>query len=195
MKTKKSLTNKPTKRLIVIIALAAILVFGGGVFVYAKFINQPATQSETKPINSVDYSTPTTDQQESGESIKDNSVNNESSGDSGSDQPPAPTPQQEGKAVVEIIIPSKNIDPVTKILRVSSQISAKVATGTCTLMLTKAGSATIVKTADSFQAGAQISTCKGFDINTSDMSTGTWNIDLVFENATLYGHVTETVNI
>lgn len=74
-----------------------------------------------------------------------------------------------------------------------TQIDGVFSTGSCTLTITK-GQQTITKTA-SIQALAQTSTCQGFDIPTSELSPGTWNIQLSFTSDQSSGSIGDTIEV
>lgn len=61
-------------------------------------------------------------------------------------------------------------------LQVRNVINGVFSQGACKLVLTK-GSNIVTKSAD-IQALAQSSTCKGFDVPLSQLTSGTWQIDL-----------------
>jgi len=65
--------------------------------------------------------------------------------------------------------------------------------GSCTLTMTK-GSAVVTKTA-SVQAGPSSSTCAGFDIPLAELSSGTWTLNIVFENSEYKGKTSEQVTV
>jgi len=185
----KITTQKSKKKLIIILTIVAIVIIGGGTV--AAYVGKwgPFSSSESSKVN---LKPATKEQQETGEKIKqsnaDNAVQNKPTG---SDQPPAPVPQTNGKSTVSVSITAANQNGT--LLQVRSLIET-VANGMCTLTLSRPGASVITKTAD-VQPLASSSTCQGFDIQTSGLSKGTWNMNLTFENSTIKGNASRTVDI
>lgn len=72
-------------------------------------------------------------------------------------------------------------------------IDTVVSRGTCQLTLTK-GSATVTKQA-ALQSLAQSSTCQGFDISTSELSAGTWNVSMQLSGSSHTGSTSGTIEV
>lgn len=148
--------NKSFKNIIIIIVL--IILFACSVlFVLEKLqiinlINSsnPNTKNSSQKI---DYNPPTQEQI-----------------DAGVKQPDVQTNNNLGISITYI---NTSSDPV-KIGSVINGVASN--NGVCTLKLTKE-SAEIIKTADTY-ALPSTSTCKGFDINKSELSNGTWQLSL-----------------
>ena len=196
MKTNTTRTWSQRKKLLVVVSsIIVVLLIAGGAFAYVQVSNNstPATTTDT---NSINNDPATDDQIDNGDTTKSNSVNNSKPTDTGSDQPATTADTHDGKDVVAMRITSLPLDVNDNgLLSVRLQIDSEVNDGTCVLNLTKSGSTTLQTSVGTFQSGPQYSTCKGFDIDTTGMDNGTWNLDVVFENGTKYGHVTGTVNI
>ncbi len=80
-------------------------------------------------------------------------------------------------------------------LSIRTTIDQKLSTGTCTLTLTnKTTGKTVTKTADVF-ANPSSSTCKGFDVPTSSLSSGTWNISISVRSGSALGTITGQVSL
>lgn len=77
-------------------------------------------------------------------------------------------------------------------LRVRAMIQ-QVVTGTCTLTLKK-GSETVTKTASTYP-NASVTTCKGFDVPVSELSSGKWDATLSVTAGKATGAATTTVTI
>lgn len=183
--------RKISRKKIIIATLVIFLIAGGigGYFAY-NYFNSPNTT--TNNVSTVNYDQATNDQKNAGNKIKDNSVNTEGSKtNSGSDQAESPVPQTNGKGKVSAIMTAANQNSTTMQLRFD--IGGVTSTGTCTLTLKK-GSSTVTKTA-SVQALAGATTCKGFDIPTSELSVGTWQVTLHFENDDLVADTSGTVEV
>lgn len=174
------------KKLIAIGIVAILLLTAPFVYIYAlngnmfgwKANQNPKSDNSTKDVDNINYDPATKEQQDTGNQTKSNS----------SDTPLAPTTIPDSdKKNVQVTITSANQNGST--LQIRSLIGAVGNTGTCTLTLTSTGQSAVTKTA-TIQALASTSTCQGFDIPTSDLSIGTWNILIEFSSDTLTGSAT-----
>jgi cytoskeletal protein RodZ len=182
-KKKKSLNKKIPVIILVILLLAVggtlvyVYAFHGTLFGQSK-TTSPATTPETK-TNSTD------DQKSAGDSIKQTSVNSTQPTTTGTSD------STTGKTSTNVTITTA--EQAGSTYQIRAQISAITNTGTCTLTLTK-GSTVVTKTA-SVQALASTSTCEGFNIDTSELSSGNWQLLLKFENDSLTGSASQTITV
>lgn len=169
-----------TAALIALLAVAAltyVYAFNGSILGWSNH----KTSSNDNPSTSLDK--PTDEQIEAGSNIKENG---------GTDKPPGPVSQPgSSKQNIEVFITAANQNGDT--LQIRTQISAVVSTGQCTITLSNTGQV-ITKTAD-VQALASTSTCKGFDIPVSELSTGSWQATLIYENDSLTGTASQVITI
>lgn len=184
------------RNLIIAVTTVAAIVIGCSVlYVYAfggNLLGWKATTTNTSTTKGVDYNPPTSEQKKAGSQVKQESLDASNGKTTNqSDTPPAPTPHTGSKSTVGVSITASSQNGTTYQIR--SQIDTPTDTGSCTLTLTK-GSATVTKTAD-IQALAKVSTCKGFDIPTSELSPGTWQMTLHFANDTLTGSTSGTITV
>lgn len=145
--------------------------------------------------SSINLAPPTSDQKAAGDKIKQGSLENGESkqNTTGSDQPPAPTPQPgSSKSEVEIMITAANQND--SVLQIRSLISTVTDNGTCTLKLTGPANQSLTRTAE-VQALSTTSTCKGFDIQTSELAPGDWKATLEYDSNTLTGSTSKTITI
>lgn len=173
---------KKNKKKSILILIACLTLLTGAVAAYFLFFNK--SDQTPSNINHVDYNKPTKDQTAAGNTTKNNSLNttaNSKPNISGSDQASPPVPQASGKGKVDATLTAANQNGSTLQLRFS--IGAVTNSGTCTLTLKK-DSSVITKTAE-IQALAGSSTCKGFDVPTTELAPGTWQIGMHFENDNL----------
>jgi hypothetical protein len=185
MKIQKIQNNK--KILIATTCLIVIALASGLYFFKDKFV-----ANSTDPIdNSVNYDSPSLSETKAGHSIKHNSLGEGDPKTPSSDTPPAPIPQKDGKSIVGVTITAVNQDGTT--LHIRSIINMVSNSGQCAITLTQ-GAKKITKTVD-VQPASSTSTCKGFDIPTSEIGTGEWNIDLHFENETTQGDASKKVTL
>jgi hypothetical protein len=110
----------------------------------------------------------------------------------GSDQPQPSTTQPDGSKTVSINITSTN--QTTQNYHLGVIIYSEQSSGTCTLTLSKQGSITISQTVD-VQALPSSSTCKGFDIPTSELSSGDWQANVAFSNPPYSGSTTQSIKV
>ncbi|MDB5165275.1 MAG: exported protein of unknown function [Candidatus Saccharibacteria bacterium] len=163
--------------MLVVAAATYVYVFDGDIL---GWNNHTATTQNDKPSTNLDK--PTDEQIEAGNDIKEESI--------GTKSDPVSQPGS-GKQSVEVIITAANQN--SGMLQVRAQISGVVSIGQCILTMSKAGQ-TVTKTADT-QGLASTSTCKGFDIPVSELSTGSWNANLTYENDTLSGTTSRVITI
>jgi hypothetical protein len=185
----------PIKKLAVIsLAVVLLIVATAGVYVYGfggTLFGWPAKQEATK-AGKINYDKPTDDQKKAGEEVKKSTTDGAKPNVGGSDQTPAPVPQSNGKAKVELDI--TNTSQSNGTLHIGTLISATTASGTCTLTLTSGTKKPVTKTA-AVQALPSNATCKGFDIPVSELVPGNWQAALHFENDTLTGDTTRGIVI
>ena len=181
------------KKLIFITATAIIILLLGAAALTYHFQTWPFHTS-SKPTN-INLEPATHDQIKAGETTKKTSVESSAGkqNTSGSDQPPVPT-QEPGnaKSQVEMTITATNQNNAT--LQIRTLISTVVSDGTCTLLLSGPAGQSITLTS-SVQPLSSTSTCKGFDVSTSDLSPGTWNVNIQYTDSSLTGSVSKTITI
>jgi cytoskeletal protein RodZ len=164
----KSLPRPTHLKRNVLLAIIVVLVAAGSAFAYSQYNKPTSTKTNTDTSSSQkdtsdNTDTPaTTEQQQAGEDQKQATV------DQDQDQSTTPT------STFGVTITAANQNG--SVLNVRSLINKVANSGVCTLTLTK-GTATITKQAN-IQALAESSTCKGFDVPTSELSKGTWHIVL-----------------
>jgi len=166
--------QKSRKKQYIAISCAVILLAGAvavGILYHNGAFSQDQKQSkQAKASNSINYDKPTNDQTKAGAQIKkQNADKNYSSNsqDSGSSS-------SSNASNLKVQITAATVTGDTAYIR--SNIDGVYQAGTCTLTLTK-GAQTLTKTA-AIQALPQSSTCKGFNIPTSQLSPGAWSIRL-----------------
>lgn len=191
--TMMNLKHKRTFKKPLLITVAIIILIGITFCLYVYVFKGPIPDWKKSPVtqvNTVNYDKPSKEQSEAGDNIEnDNKSNNPSQ--VGSDRAPQPsgTSQDKGKTPVTITSSGQNGNTA----QIRSLISAVVNTGTCTLTMTKQAQ-TVIKTSP-IQSLPSSTTCQGFDIPISELSPGTWKVELVFENDTLKGVASSNINI
>lgn len=171
---------------IIVIGLASYVFIAHGSF----FGWTPYPSKNSQGTNSA-----TSEQLNNGTKIKEQSIQNNQtkSGTSGSDQPPVPIPQSNGKSSVEVTLTAVNQTSTS--LQIRSLISVLDTTGTCTLTLQKQGSSPSITRTAAVQALSNNVTCKGFDIPLDQLPAGDWQINLNFSSTQFSGSASQTVTI
>jgi hypothetical protein len=152
------------KRIFITLALAILLITGVGVLVWSTY-NIPRSNADyqslttTQNSNDINYDEPTPEQVDTGNTAKQNTIN--------TDKDHA---QTNGSSSVPITVSATSVSPEKVSLRFMIEGLHK---GRCSLVLTGPSGATVSVSADT-QLLASTSTCKGFDVNTSTLSTGKW---------------------
>lgn len=180
-----------SKRLKILVALLVLLLICAGVyFVYAYTLhgnNAPKQRS----VNSTNYGPATEEQKKAGATTKQNSDSGKQLG--GSEQPPAPTPiPGSSQRSVSMTITTANQNGSTFQARVL--IGAVINSGICTATFSKTGQTTVIKTAG-VQPFANSSTCQGFDIPVSELSSGIWNLTISYSGSDYTGTVSKNITI
>lgn len=182
MKIKTRKKNKLNRRaVIILISTAAVLTILGIVLYFYVFKNStPQEQNQAQQSEQVEtdlnLNPPTDEEVNAGNLIKENSVNN------------SPSAQNDN---ISLIITSAN--QVDNTLSVRTLIEGVVSSGSCTLELIS-GNKKVTKFSE-VQALSNSSTCKGFDVPVSELSTGTWQINLTYQNSNQRGSTTGSVEV
>jgi len=173
----QSRNKKRTILLVVIILVITVIVTGSliHVFVYKDelFKNQPTDNS------TIDKT--------------DNASDNDKKPKNNSDEKPTDNQNHNDvqKETISGYITSKDVSGGTLILR--TQINELLGSGTCNLRLTK-GHSVITRTAQVIDS-ASTSTCYGFDIPVSELSSGVWEIEVHITSGSEYGLIKDEVTI
>lgn len=163
-----------------IIAWTAITVLLLGVGGYYAFSMLQKPSNDAPASSSIDAEPATNDQSSAGSDIKKQALEQDTASSDSTDTT---------DVTVEILPPTKNTDTV----RIQATIQAVSNTGTCTLTLTKDDS---VKTYSAgVQALSSYSTCKGFTVPLSDLSSGTWAITIRYSDGSASGTAASEVSI
>lgn len=172
----KSNKKKLNKKILLIITICLIL-FGLLLFILetfnvTHFVNKPKVIDQT-PVVLIDNNTPTTEQKAAGE-IQKKASKEVTNNDLG----------------ISITSINTSIDPI----QIRSIISGAVSnSGNCTLELIK-GDIIILKTSETYALPSS-STCKGFDINKSELSIGLWQIKLTVNMGSKESSITDSFNL
>jgi hypothetical protein len=160
----------------IILASSSYYVFALNGNIFGWRINQTTNSQNTTDNEDIDISTPATeDQIDTGQIIKDNTIK-----DSQTKPEPSNQIQINASAVQN-----------TSGLHISTIIQTSTSSGSCKLQLAK-DTKVITKEA-SVQALSSYSTCKGFDIPSQDLESGTWTMSIIFTNGEKTGTTTSEI--
>ena len=171
--------KKHTKKIAAIITSLSILVLAG-IIVAAYLLLAPKDQSResstAEQAQEVNLESATEEQKAAGAEIKKNALEEKPNQSSGT---------------IEVLITAANQNG--NLLQIRTSINGVSNQGTCKLSLT--GPTAAITREVEIQALASSSTCKGFDIPTSELSKGTWTINLDITRGSDSGKASQTVEI
>lgn len=185
--------NNKTKILLTSALTVAVLLACAGYYVFAVHGSilgwTPYPKKDSSGTNS-----PSTAQINNGANIKQQSIDDSKTktNSSGSDHPPSPVPQPNGKSTVEVTITAVNQTDTT--LQIRSLISTLDLSGSCTLKLQKEGASPVTQTVG-VQSLTNTTTCKGFNIPIDQLPSGTWQASLLFDSTSYTGNTSQTITI
>lgn len=175
--------NKNTSKIFIVAILIAALLAVGGFWIYLTyFTNDSSSSDATKKSSDI-----SADQEPVNETnlapAKGGNSNETEKNEADNSNSASPNP-------LSASITSAAQNGGT--LQIRTLIEKVTSSGTCTLELSKTGSNTITKNA-SVQALSSSSTCAGFNIPTSELSSGTWRISITITSGDDEAHLTESV--
>jgi hypothetical protein len=178
--------QKRNNKSVVLAATIGVLVLLGGYTAFAAyshnwpFKNPPTSQEQPNDTanSDSDYNPPT----------------NTNNPDKTPPQYDTPSDTNEPeKSTISGVINYKSVSDGT--LSIRTTIDQKLDTGTCVLKLTRnSPNKSVTKSADII-ANPSSSTCKGFDVPTSELSTGSWKIVITVTSGEKKGEITGNVSI
>ena len=183
--------TKNTHKKKIMLAVVSLLLLSATILAYAYYTKSGPFQQDslTKPA--------TKDEKVAGIDAKKQSLdtleNAKSKTSSGSDPLPAPTPSENGgKSTIGMEITAANQNGDT--LNIRTLIQTISSTGTCSLEMTGPNGNKYTATTEVYALPSS-TTCKGFDIPTTELTTGDWTISVTFENEKVKGTATKQVTI
>lgn len=182
----KQKTLTPKKILIAAIALLILAAIALGAMAYTK-TGPFANSSQQDTASNTSNTTPSTP--------SDNTDTNNTNETTPTEKTPVSNqPSDDGTApenTVTASITAANQNGNT--LQIRTLIESVDTNGTCSLTLLK-GTSKVTRSAD-IQALASSSTCKGFDIPTSSLSPGEWELTITIKLTNKQATVTKTITI
>lgn len=165
------------KKVTIIAITVLVLLVAAAAFAY-KMKLWPFLTSSHSTTNGVNYNPPTKAQSNATGSTKQSNTTEKT----GSDASPSPTPSTTSgqKPTVNMQITAANETSGTLYIR--TLIETISSSGTCTLSMSGPGNQTYTATAG-VQANPSTSTCQGFNVPVSSLSSGTWHILINYEDS------------
>lgn len=162
--------------------LVVLLALAVGAYAYYQQSGQNADDG------GIDLGAPTKEQTK-GEDTSEQSKDDDETGqaDPDTDKPGAP----DSNLVTTTITTANQYDNTVQIRAIIDKITNE---GTCKLSLTKEGKNSYTQEVG-VSASSTYSVCKGFDVNTSKLSAGTWNVQVAYSNGNQEGAATDTVTV
>ena len=175
--------NKNNKKLVFSI-LSFALLLAAGVFAFYHFTNPDSNGFGPK----TDLNSATDEQKKDGDKTKSDTINNTdgkpSQGGNANETPADPS-------IITVQTTASAQNGSTYQLRYL--LESVLSSGECSLILTN-GSQTVTKTSK-IQALAQSSTCQGFDIPTSELSPGAWEVTMSVSGDGKTGSTSSTIRV
>jgi len=170
---------------VLLLCAAAYYVYGmGGNILGWRSSEDTSSREETETTNVINEEPATDEEKTTGDNIKSDSIKESEEDDTNSNDP--------GEKVSVLITVANQAGPDSP-LQVRAQIGAVTNSGVCTLTLEN-GDRSITKTAD-VQALASFSTCKGFDIPSSELVPGQWSVAINYKSESREGAASVVVTV
>ena len=169
--------NKKNHKKLVVILVALIVALAGGATAWALTRADETTKDATDDKPKIDYGKPSDEQIDQGEVIKEDV-----------------TKEQENASATSQSVTITAANQVDATLSVRALIEPLTDAGNCTIDMTSASGKSYTATVP-VQAVSSSSTCAGFDIATSELSPGSWNITVSYVNGDIKVSDKRTVTI
>lgn len=181
------IVNKNNRKINLFISLGIILIVGAlGAYYYMHHFQvgifqppHPVTNENSSKVNSINYNSPTSEQIKTGNDIKTQSANN--------NQTTTETPQA---VTMEITSTTQN----GSTYNIRTIIDTLSTAGSCSLQMTGPNGVSYTAQAN-VQAMASSTTCEGFNVPISSLSSGAWTITIDFSDGTKSASATKNVTI
>lgn len=184
---RKSQHSKKT----IIWLVVAVVVLGSGYAVHA-YVTSQSQPSDTTTQHESDHSAdsnavtaPDSEDTTPSGVTTDNSSKSQNSGTSDSSS------SDDDEVASSLSVSLSSVQQNGATLQVRTLIKEMISEGTCSLLLEKDGKK--VTRSAAIQALPSSSTCKGFDVNVSDLATGKWNITVNVTSGSSSGSTKGTI--
>jgi len=181
-------TKKTYKKKIIIVLVCLLVLAGiyGTVAFYQDWFPFVKDKNTSKDVNGIDYNLPTDEQKQAGERQKKSTAeqNPDTKTNTSQDQ------NSNSGGTLQVTITANQNGNIVQIRSFITKISSS---GTCNITLTK-GSSKVTKSSG-IQALPSESTCRGFDISTSELTAGNWQATIVVGIGTQTGSATKLIAV
>lgn len=143
--------------------------------------NKSTDETNTGTDKDIDYGKPSDEEKAAGDDVKKETT----------DSSKKPDTSTQKKAVK---IETTAVGQEGGTLRVRTLIQAVESDATCTITLSKNGTAALKRTVD-VQPLASSATCKGFDLDVSDLAAGEYDMKITYNSKTSTGTYTEATTV
>jgi len=175
-------TNHKKRIIFLTVTIVALLILSGGTYLYLRSQSSPSAivkDTTKKSVNTIDYNNPSDAQ-------KNPTTDNKNQKTDSTDNTSSPSQN------LTVTITAANQNSNT--LQVRALITPLIASGTCTITMTKSDQPSLSRTAN-IQPTSSSSTCEGFDIDISSLEKGTWNISIQVQSNNQSGSATRDVSL
>jgi flagellar basal body-associated protein FliL len=181
------ITQKKSKKIYIIITIIAVFVAALSYYIFAMNGSIFGWKFKKADDSSINLAPPTDEQTKAGQQVKQETIENNQGKPNSSDDTPDTTTSDTLSVGFSAVNQNDNK------LQVRIMVQEVPSSGTCTLTLTN-GSQTVTKTASVYPTAA-ISTCQGFDVPVSELSSGAWSVTVDVVSGTKNGRVTTSFQI
>lgn len=189
------------KKYIIIFALIVILIASFGLIKYysnnkntVKFQQQKAGIKIKQKVLGTNQNNTTSSNNSSGSSNQPNSSSNSSS-TSNTSGSSSTSNSNSANNTINVPIEITSANQTNSNLEIRTQINKVTSSGKCTLNMSEVSGSGVINQSSAVQSLASISTCEGFNVPLSSLSSGYWNITINYTSANYAGSVTKQVNI
>lgn len=175
MKIAKKQKSKK-KRILIILSIVVLVIAAGGI-TYAILSTRMASDE-----NTVDYNPPTEEQRKAGEEIKQESIKSEEEAE-----------QNDEADVGEVVVDITSVNQNNGQLQLRTLVHT-LDNGECTLTLSGPNNQSKQYSA-STQSFASNSSCQGFDVPVSELSSGEWRAEIIFTSDQSRGVAMQNITI
>lgn len=162
------------KKRTLVISITGLIAAAAAVGVWWYFLRPSVLSTTMRPVNSVDYSGPTQDEQKAGDTQKEENQNREKI----DTQPQATT-------ATVVITDASQYDSSIEVRAYIPNIYTSE--GTCTATFTKAGAKTVTVSGTPFK-DATTTQCGAMDVSRSAFAAaGTWSVTVSYKSSTATG--------
>ncbi len=184
-------TTKKSKKILIIIVTIVVVALAATAAAYHYKLGPFVSHKN----NSINLAPPTSNQKAAGNNIKQSTLNQTHSGKESTSSDPSPAPQPvvgSDKKSVGMDITATNQTDTT--LQIRTLIQTVTNSGTCSLSMKSTQGATYTASVG-VQAQSSTTTCKGFDIPLTYLTSDTWTISITFSSNSLIASTSGEVTI